>query len=190
MTENFLEHGLIGRRRFLGLGLGLGAAFALGPAAPALARLRTDSGGRALAFDNLHTGERVRVTYWENGRYLPDALGEIDQLLRDYRTGDVIGMNTGLLDLLHTLGHRLGSRKPYQVISGYRSPLTNEALLRAGHDVVENSLHTVGKAIDIRVADRSLGTVRRAAMGLRRGGVGYYPQLQFVHLDVGRVRHW
>ncbi|MGH7897801.1 MAG: DUF882 domain-containing protein [Candidatus Binatia bacterium] len=189
MTETYLEDGPMSRRRFLGLGIGLGAALALGPAAPALAKLRTDA-GRTLAFDNVHTGERVRVTYWEKGRYLPDALGEINQLLRDYRTGDTIDMSTRLLDLLYTLRSRLDVRRPYQVISGYRSPVTNVALLRSGRDVVENSLHTVGKAIDIRVPGRRLATVRRAAMSLRRGGVGYYPQAEFVHLDVGRVRYW
>lgn len=184
----------IGRRALLRVGLG--ALLALG-ATPALARttpLSSMSGrreeARSLAFDNVHTGEVLRATYWEKGRYLPDALEEINQLLRDYRTNEVCVVDLRLLDLLHTLRTTVGSRRNYQVISGYRSPATNETLLEEGRRVAGKSFHTMGMAIDIRLPDRRVSTVRRAAMRLGRGGVGYYPRSGFVHVDVGPVRHW
>jgi uncharacterized protein YcbK (DUF882 family) len=45
-------------------------------------------------------------------------------------------------------------------------------------------------AIDIRMPGRALPVVRDAAKALGAGGVGYYPDSNFVHLDVGRVRYW
>ena len=175
----------IDRRSFLSLGfgafcaLGSGAAFA-----------RTRSPVRTLALDNVHTGEALRATYWESGRYLPDALGEIDRILRDFRTDQTIAIDTRLLDLLHSMKSVVGSSRPYEVISGYRSPATNAALLEEGHEVAAASFHTVGMAIDIRLPDRSSAVIRRVAMRLGRGGVGYYPHSGFVHVDVGPVRHW
>ena len=176
---------VIDRRSFLRLGSG---AFCLLGSTAAWARTRSPA--RMLSLDNIHTGEALRATYWERGRYLPDALGEIDRLLRDYRTDETIAMDTRLLDLLHVLRFAVGSNRPYEVISGYRSPSTNAALLDEGHQVAAASFHTVGMAIDIRLPDRSSAAVRRAALRLRQGGVGYYPHPGFVHVDVGPVRHW
>jgi uncharacterized protein YcbK (DUF882 family) len=99
-------------------------------------------------------------------------------------------MDTRLLDLLHVLRIAVGSSRPYEVISGYRSPSTNAALFDEGHQVAANSFHTVGMAIDIRLPDRSSAAARRAALRLGRGGVGFYPHPGFVHVDVGPVRHW
>ena len=99
-------------------------------------------------------------------------------------------MNTGLLDLLHSLQATLGSRRRFEVFSAYRSPSTNAALFEEGHGVAEHSFHMAGKAIDIRLPGRSLPTLRRAALQLRRGGVGYYPRSGFVHVDVGPLRRW
>ena len=175
----------IDRRSFLCLGLG---ALYLAGTGSALARTKAQA--RTLALENIHTGEALRATYWESGRYLPDALGEIDCFLRDYRTDQAIAMDTRLLDLLHSLRSVVSSSRPYEVISAYRSPATNAALLEEGHDVAAHSFHTMGKAIDVRLPDRSSAAIRRAAMRLARGGVGYYPRSGFVHVDVGPVRHW
>jgi len=173
------------RRSVLRLGFGLvtslGAAPAFGRAVPS---------SRTLAFDNVHTGERLEATYWESGAYHPDALAAIDHILRDYRTDEKIEMDTRLLDLLHALQATLGSRRRYEVLSAYRSPSTNAALFEEGHGVAEHSFHMAGKAIDIRLPGRSLPVLRRAALRLRRGGVGYYPHSGFVHVDVGPLRRW
>jgi uncharacterized protein YcbK (DUF882 family) len=145
---------------------------------------------RSLAFENLHTGEKLNIEYWNGGTYVPDALGAVNHILRDFRSGDVFPIEPTLLDLLDTLRARLDTASPIQVISGYRSPVTNAKLHEASSGVAANSLHMRGMAIDIRVAGRALPMVRAAALSLHAGGVGYYPRSDFVHVDVGRVRIW
>jgi len=175
-----------GRRRILRLGVA-GMASAL--ASPALARI-AGAADRRLAFYNLHTGERVRTTYWANGEWNPDGLQEIDTVLRDFRTGDVTTIDRRLLDLLYRLSHKMGTRRPFHVISGYRSPKTNAMLAAQSSGVARRSLHTKGMAIDIRIPGVELADLRKAALSLKAGGVGYYPNSDFVHVDTGRVRFW
>src|SRR6185437_3289416 len=131
-----------------------------------------------------------KTVYWEDGRYVPEAMRHINWLLRDFRADLVHPIDPHLLDLLADLHGRLQTREPFQVISGYRSPQTNAMLASLGDGVAQNSLHLDGKAIDIRVPGRHLRYVRAAALSLRRGGVGYYPHSDFVHVDTGRVRTW
>jgi uncharacterized protein YcbK (DUF882 family) len=145
---------------------------------------------RILRLESLHTGERLAATYWAGGGYVAEELRRIDHVLRDHRTGDVRPIDPGLLDLLVALRERLDTRAPFQIISAYRSPATNAMLAERGGGVARQSLHTRGLAIDIRVPGRSLTAVRDAALGLRAGGVGFYPRSDFVHVDVGRVRSW
>lgn len=145
---------------------------------------------RVLSFNHLHTGERLRVAYFDAGAYLPDALAAIDRLLRDFRNGEVGAMDPRLLDLLHGLALRSGTRRPFEIISGYRSSATNEALRLRSHGVAAGSLHMKGQAIDIRLADVPLAALRDLALAMRGGGVGYYPGSDFVHMDTGRVRAW
>lgn len=173
------------RRRFLGLGMTAGLALVSAPVRAAIA-----VPPRSLQFECLHTGERLAATYWAGGSYVADELRRIDQALRDHRTGDVRPIDPHLLDLLATLRDRLDTRAPFQIISAYRSPTTNAMLAERGGGVARQSLHTQGLAIDIRVPGRSLAAVRDAALGLKGGGVGFYPRSDFVHVDVGRVRSW
>jgi len=173
----------LGRRHFLAA-----AGASLLTARPAAANM----GSRALSFDNLHTGEKLQVEYWADGQYVPGALAEVNHVLRDFRSGDVHPIAPQLLDLLALLRARLDTSEPITVISGYRSPRTN-AMLRGEHEhsgVASKSLHMQGMAIDLRVAGRSLAAVHSAALTQHGGGVGYYPQSDFVHVDVGRVRTW
>ena len=183
MTETLRNRG---RRHFLSLAAGSAAALIVAPAG-ALPRFETR---RALAFDNLHTGEKLSLVYWTESGYEPEALQRIDWLLRDFRTGQVHPIDPRLLDLLAALNRRLDTAAPYLVYSGYRSPETNARLAEESEGVAKNSLHLQGQAVDLRVPGRRLGLVRRAALSLQGGGVGYYPRSNFVHLDVGRVRHW
>jgi uncharacterized protein YcbK (DUF882 family) len=173
-------------RRALLRAAALGGASLL---APALAR-GARGAPRVLAFESLHTGEALRVVYREGGAYLPGALARIGVELRDHRTGDVHPIDPGLLDLLYDVQQQLGSRAPYQVISGYRSPATNAMLRAAGHGVVRRSFHVLGMAIDVRLPDVKTSALRDAGRALARGGVGYYAESDFVHLDVGPVRTW
>lgn len=176
----------LGRRQFLGVA---GAALLTGIAFPADAARRLLR-PRALAFHNLHTGEKLDTVYWADGRYLPEAMRHIDWLLRDFRTDEIHPIDPRLLDLLAEMHGRLQTRAPFHVISGYRSPQTNAMLASISDGVAQNSLHLEGKAIDIRVPGQRLRHVRAAAVSLRRGGVGYYPQSDFVHVDTGSVRYW
>jgi uncharacterized protein YcbK (DUF882 family) len=179
----------ISRRNFLTAGLVTTAA-CLFPHKAAAAAARMFFPERRLFLHNIHTGESMRALYWNEGTYLPEALDEINYLLRDYRTGEVKEIDTDLLDLLFALRRKLGSKGPFEVISGYRSPETNALLRSKSRRVAKNSLHIHGKAIDIRLPGYELKTVRRAAVDLRRGGVGYYPASDFVHVDIGRIRYW
>lgn len=147
---------------------------------------------RRVCLHNLHTDEKINTVYYEEGQYLPDALHAVNHVLRDFRNGEVHQIDRNLLDLVGALGARVGTRAPFQVISGYRSPKTN-AMLQEEHEhsgVATHSLHMEGEAMDIRLADVALDHLRNAAFGLQRGGVGYYPASDFVHVDVGDVRHW
>jgi uncharacterized protein YcbK (DUF882 family) len=143
-----------------------------------------------LSFHNLHTGEALAIEYWQNGAYAADACAAIDQILRDHRTGEIHAIDARLLDLLHELSGQLETRAPFQVISGYRSPHTNAALADASSGVARGSLHMQGLAIDIAIEGVPTATLRDAALSLARGGVGFYPNPGFVHVDVGRVRRW
>lgn len=147
---------------------------------------------RRIALHNLHTEECFEAVYYEEGRYLPEAMGKLKRVLRDFRNGEEHEIDTSLIDLLDSLRARTGARGPFHVISGYRSPATN-AMLHEEHEhsgVAVHSLHMQGEAIDIRLDDVALDHLRNAAFGLQRGGVGYYPASDFVHVDVGDVRHW
>lgn len=145
---------------------------------------------RSVRLDHLHTGEKLDIVYFAEGNYVADALAAVNHFLRDFRTGDVGRIDAALLDQLARLAAATGSRRPFEVISGYRSMVTNEALRRHSGGVASNSLHTRGQAIDIRLADVPLDTLRAAARSLRAGGVGFYPASNFVHVDTGRVRFW
>ncbi|SFJ88757.1 YcbK family protein [Methylophaga sulfidovorans] len=145
---------------------------------------------RHIAFDNLHTGEKLELTYWEEGFYQPEALKQVNHILRDHRTGEQMPIDRHLIDLLNVLHTKLGSKSPFQIISGYRSSQTNSMLRKTSDGVAKKSLHMVGKAIDVRLSDIKLSQLRQAALELNVGGVGYYPKSNFIHLDTGRPRHW
>ena len=175
----------LSRRRFVAT---LAAAVPI-LAFPGLAHAAT-SGPRELRFVHTHTGERLDIEYRGVEGYLTDALATVNHFLRDFRTGDVHPIDPGLLDLLHGLTGVTGTTSPFQVISGYRSPATNQQLRQHSEGVAAHSLHMVGQAIDIRLADVPLPKLRAAALVSRRGGVGYYPASNFVHVDTGRIRTW
>ena len=177
------------RRRFLHHGAQLATAVA----APMLALPARASvpGARALAMSHTHTQERIDLVYAMADDYLPEALGTLNRFLRDHYSGEVGSMHPTLFDLLHELRQLLGASGPYEVISGYRCPATNDRLRNTrGGGVARQSLHMQGRAIDVRLRGVPLAELRDAALSLRGGGVGYYPNEQFVHLDTGRVRSW
>jgi len=151
--------------------------------------LRGADQDRSLSFLNLHTTEKLNTVYWADGGYVSESLTAINKVLRDHRTGTVYEIDRRLLDLLWRVRTELNTPEPFEIISGYRSPETNTMLRSNSSGVAKHSLHMDGMAADVRVPGRSLELIRKVAVSLKSGGVGYYPS-QFVHVDVGRVRTW
>lgn len=173
------------RRQFLAAATAAGTALLLPKPLQGL------TATRSLDFLHTHTGERLHgIEYFAAGHYLPEALDQVSHHLRDWRTDEVHPIDPRLLDILHELRRRTGTTRPFEVISGYRSPATNAMLRAQSSKVSANSLHLLGRAVDIRLPDVPLRSLRSAALGLRRGGVGYYPDSNFIHVDTGRVRAW
>jgi len=143
-----------------------------------------------LSLYNRHTGEQHRGVYWLDGKYQKEALQDFSHLLRDHRQNITAPMDKRVFDILFQLQNRLDIDKTIHVISGYRSPKTNAMLASKSHGVAKKSLHMKGMAIDIAIPGVSLSKVRDAAYALKLGGVGFYPDSGFVHVDCGPVRHW
>lgn len=179
----------ISRRRFLGLGLlTLSASLVPSPAQAALKNFFFQK--KSISFYNTHTEESLETVYWSRGEYIPDAMDRINYILRDHYSGEISPIDPDLLDLLFALRTKVKTREPFHIISGYRSPQTNQQLWSRGHGVATNSMHLYGKAADIRLPGYELSDLRRVAVSLRSGGVGYYPGSDFVHVDTGRIRYW
>lgn len=144
-----------------------------------------------LVLFHLHTNERINIVYRRGDEYLPDAVDQLDHFLRDHRTGDVTTLDPRLFDLLSDLTVAVGrAGAEVDIVCGYRTPWSNEFLRRTTAGVAKHSQHMRGEAIDIRIPGVSTARLRDAALRLHRGGVGYYPQSQFVHVDLGPVRRW
>ena len=179
---------LVGRRRFLAVSLG--AAAGLG-AFERIARATAQApDAHRLAFYHIHTAEKLTITYREHGALIPGALDEINHYLRDFRTEEIHEIDVGLLDALHDVYTAFEHRGNFEVISGYRSPHTNAVLRHVTTGVAEHSLHIEGRAIDVRLTSAKTTALRDSAIGLARGGVGYYAESNFVHIDTGPVRTW
>ncbi len=144
---------------------------------------------RKIHIFNIHTGKSINAVYYENGAYVSDAIYEIYEVMEDYRRHEIREIDNNLIDLLHVIQKYAGGL-PIELLSGYRSPETNNELRRHRRGVAKHSYHVLGKAADIRIPKVPLHLLKRIAMHLRKGGVGYYPRSGFVHVDVGPVRHW
>src|ERR1700751_3637734 len=151
----------------------------------------SDNPDHAVLLYNTHTGERIDIVYRHGDTYIPDALAKLDFFLRDHRTGDVRHFDPRLYDILSDLTTSVG--RPggeIDVVCGYRTSSTNQSLRARTAGVAKNSLHIQAEAIDLRMPGIDTLKLRKAALALARGGVGYYPHSDFIHVDVGRVRQW
>jgi uncharacterized protein YcbK (DUF882 family) len=150
-----------------------------------------DGQDHLLRLYNTHTGERMEIAYRRGDEYISGALAKLDYFLRDHRTGDVRHFDPRLYDILYDLtasiGHPGGE---IDIVCGYRTSTTNESLRAHTTGVAKNSLHIQAEAIDLRMPGIDTLKLRQAALALRRGGVGYYPHSDFIHVDTGRVRQW
>jgi uncharacterized protein YcbK (DUF882 family) len=177
------------RRRFL-KNLACSSLLAMGSPKIAQAAFSIFTPHKTLSLQHHHTGENLTLTYYEQGRYIPGALQEISHFMRDYHTDTVHSFDKALLDQLHDVKLLLGVNKPFHILSAYRSPGTNADLRRHSQGVAKHSLHMEGRAVDIRMEGVNAKTIRNVALTLQRGGVGFYPNSNFVHLDTGELRTW
>ncbi len=175
-------------RRQLLLGLSGAAMCSLLPSQAMASRSTT--GARSLKFYNRHTGERGAGTYWLDGHYQGEALKDFSHILRDHRQNLAAPMDKRLFDILFQLQQNLNIEEEIHVISGYRSPKTNNMLAAKSGGVAKKSYHMRGMAIDIAIPSVKLSSIKSAALDLQLGGVGYYPKSGFIHLDCGPVRSW
>ncbi|MCI5188758.1 MAG: DUF882 domain-containing protein [Candidatus Electrothrix sp. AS4_5] len=183
------------RRSFLALGAKATVGLCLAQATPAWATIPASLADKSkkprnLSFYHTHTKERLNITYAKSGEYDPKALVQINNYLRDFRTSEVHTIDPAVLDILWTIQQKMCCDSTYEVISGYRSPKTNQQLRKKTTGVAKRSLHMKGQAIDVRITGKKTKNVRDCAISLKSGGVGYYAKSNFVHLDTGRVRFW
>ncbi len=175
------------RREFLRKSILLGAGLSVSPYELFAYRLPVD---RQINLFNIHTGEHLKATYWAKDHFVKSEIDKINHFLRDYRTGDIQQMDIKLLDQLYAIQLIRDTNKPFRVISGYRSPKTNQMLRKSTEGVAKNSFHLKAQAIDINLPGTQLKDLKKLARFLRRGGVGYYPKTGFMHIDTGPIRYW
>ena len=145
---------------------------------------------RSLNLHNALTRENLQLEYWVDGEFAPEALKELNHFLRDPHNGNVTEIDPKLYHLIYDIANRLKATGIINIMSGYRSPVTNDRLRRRNAAAAKGSFHVKGKAVDIRIPGYSTNAVRRVAVGLNQGGVGYYPRSRYVHIDTGPVRSW
>ena len=145
---------------------------------------------KRIALRNVHTDEKVDLTFYRGDSYVPNALTSIQKVLRDWRNNDEHAIDPQLMDYLYEVARTIGVEPVFSVISGYRSPQTNAQLHERSSGVASHSLHMEGRAIDVRLAGVNCADLAQHALDMQRGGVGYYRQSDFVHLDTGRFRTW
>ena len=145
---------------------------------------------RRLKMVSPRTGEKIDTIYWIEGDYIKDAVREITLFMRDWRTNDIMPIDTRTIDIMAAAHNLMDVDEPYMMLSGYRSPQTNAMLRRRSSGVAKNSRHLRGQAADLRLRSRSVNQIYRAAMTCHGGGVGKYSGSNFVHMDCGPVRSW
>jgi uncharacterized protein YcbK (DUF882 family) len=170
------------------LGTFVGAATAL----TILASAAAAADSRTIDLYNVHTKERLTITFKKDGRFIPAALAELNRFLRDWRRNEATRMDPRLFDTVWELYQKSGSRQPIHVVCGYRSLATNNMLRSRSSAVAKHSQHTLGRAMDMNIPDVSVDKLRLIAVQMQNGGVGWYPSANspFVHIDVGSVRAW
>jgi uncharacterized protein YcbK (DUF882 family) len=162
----------------------------VGLAVPVKEKHTLPKGEHTLRLFNTHTDEKLHVCYWKDGKYLDEELAAVNHFFRDFRTGDVTAIDRRLLDLLHTISKKAPKDASLHLISGFRSPETNQKLRSGSKSVARKSLHMTGQAADIRIPGMKTSVLRKIAIDIGEGGVGFYQKSDFVHVDTGRVRQW
>ena len=141
-----------------------------------------------LKLSNPHTGETFNGAYRDDNGPIATAMSDLSVFLRDFHSGATIAYDVAALDFLYSVMNATGQTEA-QILSAYRTRETNEMLARTTFGVAENSQHIYGKALDIHF-DAKLADAMQAARAMKRGGVGWYPNSHFIHIDSGPVRNW
>ncbi|RPJ05305.1 MAG: DUF882 domain-containing protein [Deltaproteobacteria bacterium] len=191
-TCDFLSSAIPTRRQVLKAGL-VASAMLLAPwqAWAKVGKALADLPERTISLYNAHTGEMLsKFVYWQDGNYIKEALDEISYLLRDHRTDEVLPFDPAVIDQAFAISRKIEKNQPFEIFSGFRSEMTNKQLRNRSRRVAKHSLHIEAKALDLRLPSVPIKQLRAAALSLREGGVGYYPQRGFVHIDSGPVRSW
>ncbi|MDV4144230.1 MULTISPECIES: YcbK family protein [Shimia] len=182
-TLNFTRRGLL--RAFAATTVAAAPTFS-----HAAGFLRGSGDIRRIRMYSARTGERMDTIYWIEGEYIKEAVNEINSFMRDWRTNDVKKIDLRTIDIMAASHNLLDVHEPYMLLSGYRSPQTNAMLRSRSRGVAKNSLHMKGQAADLRLANRSVNQMAKAALACHAGGVGRYSGSNFVHMDCGPVRSW
>lgn len=156
-------------------------AFGLLKGAGDIRRVRMHSG---------RTGESIDTVYWVEGEYIPEVMQEITRFMRDWRNDKLMPIDNRAIDIWAAAHSLMDCDEPYMMLSGYRSPETNAMLRSRSRSVARNSLHMKGQAADLRLQNRSVGQMAKAAAACHAGGVGKYTGSNFVHMDCGPIRVW
>jgi len=150
----------------------------------------SDGDARTLSFFHTHTGNGLVVTYYQNGDYIPAGMQQLRHFLADWRDNKQHDLDPALMDILWQMQTKADHAGTWEVISAYRSPETNTMLNKRSNGVAKRSQHLQGKAIDVRLRGMDTKNLHQIALDLKLGGVGYYEESDFVHVDTGRVRRW
>ena len=143
---------------------------------------------RRLKLVNAHTGETFDGSYRDDKGPIARVMEELSVFLRDHHSGEKIEIDIGAIDFLADVMEAVGGTRA-TILSAYRTPETNAMLARTTFGVAENSQHLYGRALDVQLPTR-LEEAMNAAREMKRGGVGWYPQSGFFHLDTGPLRNW
>ncbi|MFZ9132274.1 MAG: YcbK family protein [Gemmobacter sp.] len=180
----------IGRRALLG-GLAAGLVGAALPSGVHAFSILSGRGNfRRIRMYSGRSGESIDTVYWIDGTYIPEAMEDINRIMRDVRTNQVRAIDPAVIDILAAAHGLMEVSEPYTLLSGYRTLATNNRIRESGGGAARNSLHIQGQAADVRLRSRSLRQMANAAKSCNSGGVGVYARSNFVHMDCGPVRVW
>jgi uncharacterized protein YcbK (DUF882 family) len=152
---------------------------------------------RVLTVTRPASGEHAKLLYWKDGEIQESAYQQLCHLLRDVRGKQTAPIDPKLLETLwgtQAFIARYGMNQPLEILSGYRTPASNQALIEAGVPAARKSLHLEGRAADIRVAKLDAEVLGGLIKSFRHGGVGFYYRQNsaggWIHADSGLQRTW
>lgn len=144
---------------------------------------------RQLVLVHRSSKEHIDATYWSDGQLVVSEYERLSYFMGDRTTNSGVYMHPVLLDILYAIGGWLryfDLKEPIQLNSGYRDPKRNLTIEGAAR----TSRHIKGEAADISIPGVSPLQVARFSVWLGGGGVGWYPDKGFTHVDSGGLRTW